>query len=338
VGETRAAATDAPVAHRVPVTILAGFLGSGKTTLLNRILEGSHGLKVAVLVNDFGSINVDSRLVVRRDATMIELDNGCVCCSISADLVSQLTGLLEGPSCPEQVLVETSGVSDPGRLLLALRDPHFRRLARVDGVITLVDAAGFDEIPPTAHELARRQLVNADLIVFNKTDLVTSEALAALRERLTYPRARVVEARFGSVPLELVLGLDAAATDSHGADVDAGPATEQDHGFATWAWTSMRPLAAESVRAVLGTLPTSVYRAKGFLDLAEAPGQRVVAHVVGRRVDMRPAGSWGDAPPRSELVFISLESELETVELRRRLTDAAASLDETRVGDRRVPA
>ncbi len=319
---------------RVPVTILAGFLGSGKTTLLNRILEGSHGLRVAVLVNDFGSINVDSRLVVRRDATMIELDNGCVCCSISADLVSQLTGLLEGAACPEHVLVETSGVSDPGRLLLALRDPHFRRLARVDGVITLVDAAGFEDIPATAHELARRQLANADLIVFNKADLVTEPELAALRERLTYPRARVVETRFGAVPLELVLGLDAAQTDDPPVGADDLPATENGHGFSTWAWTSARPLGTASVRDVLTTLPTSIYRAKGFLDLAEAPGQRIVAHVVGRRVDIRPAGSWGDAPPRSELVFISLESELATAELRRRLAETVASSGDLELPDR----
>jgi G3E family GTPase len=113
----------------VPVTVVAGFLGSGKTTLVNRILAGGHGLKVAVLVNDFGSVSIDARLIVDRDATTITLDNGCVCCSISADLVSQLTGLLEGPSPPEHVLVETSGVSDPGRVLVAFRDPYLRRLA-----------------------------------------------------------------------------------------------------------------------------------------------------------------------------------------------------------------
>ena len=88
------------VVDRVPVTVVAGFLGSGKTTLLNHILSSDHGLKVAVLVNDFGAIDIDSRLIVARDATMITLDNGCICCSISSDLVSQLTGLLEGPSRP----------------------------------------------------------------------------------------------------------------------------------------------------------------------------------------------------------------------------------------------
>lgn len=316
------------------MTILAGFLGSGKTTLLNRILAGGHGLKVAVLVNDFGSIDIDSRLIASRDANVITLENGCICCSVRADLVAQLTALLEGPSCPEHVLVETSGVADPGRLLLSLRDAHLRRLARVDGVVTLVDSAGIGALPPSALELARRQLASADLIVFNKADLVSADELAALRQRVTYPRARVVEATYGDVPLELVFGhgpaLDAAA--AVGAAVAPAPAVGlgrillPGHGdlFATWTWSSPQPLEYAAVRSVLGSLPSDVYRAKGFLHLVEAPGQRVVAHVVGRRVDMRPLGPWDGAQPRTELVFISLDSRLDAAGLEARLAGTVA--------------
>jgi G3E family GTPase len=215
-------------------------------------------------------------------------------------------------------------VADPGRLLVALRDPHLGRLARIDGVITLVDAAGIDAIPPSALELARRQLANADLIVFNKTDLVSKDDLTALRQRLTYPRARVVATSHGNVPFGLLLGLDHGRPEP-GADEPAG-SEPQAHGdvFTTWTWSSSSPLAYAAVRDVLLSLPSNIYRAKGFLHLAEAPGQQVVAHVVGRRVDIRPSGSWGSAQPRTELVFVSLENGIDTAWLHGRLAATAA--------------
>jgi G3E family GTPase len=297
--------------------VLAGFLGSGKTTLLNRILEGDHGREVAVFVNDFGPLAIDSRLIARRDATTITLDNGCICCTIGADLVSQLVALLEGASPPGHVLVEASGVSDPGRLLVSLRDPYLRRLSRVDGVITLVDAAAFDEIPGHLLELARRQLASADVVVLNKADLVTRDKLDSLRARLGYARARIVEAAHGDVPLEVVLGVEAGRRVG-----EEQLAEDHAHAFTTWAWSTTEPLSYSGVRAALASLPASVFRAKGFLDLVEAPGQRVVAHVVGRRVDLRPHGSWDGEAPRSELVFVSLDRGVDVASVSERLAGA----------------
>jgi G3E family GTPase len=276
---------------------------------VNRILAGGHGLRVAVVVNDFGAVNIDSRLIVDRDATTITLDNGCICCSMAGDLVEQLTRLLEGPSAPDHVVIETSGVSDPGRILLALRDRHLGSLARVDGVITLVDAERATAIPAGHLELARRQLAVADVIVFNKADLVSLETLDTVHAWMSHPTARVLDAVDADVPLELLLGVGREPGDASGdTRRPVGAASVQhDRQFSTWTWSSSRPVALGAVRSILGDLPSHVYRAKGFLHVIEQPDQRVVAHVVGRRVDLRPIGTWDEGQPRCELVFISLD-------------------------------
>ena len=161
----------------VPITILTGFLGAGKTTLLNRILTGNHGLRVGVLVNDFGSINIDAELVVGVDNNMISLANGCVCCQIRDDLVESVAALLARPETVEYILLEASGVADPAGIFVTFNDPNLRDRIRLDSVTCVMDADqvfAHPEYPPLM-DLKLRQVGFADMLILNKVDLAGPE-------------------------------------------------------------------------------------------------------------------------------------------------------------------
>src|SRR5271167_4835683 len=161
------------IGNAVPITILTGFLGAGKTTLLNRILTGNHGLRVGVLVNDFGSINIDAELVVGVDGNMISLANGCVCCQIRDDLVESVVDLIGRPERIEYILLEASGVADPAGIFATFNDANLRDQIRLDSVICVVDAEqvfAHPEYPPLM-DLKLRQVGFADMLILNKVDL-----------------------------------------------------------------------------------------------------------------------------------------------------------------------
>jgi G3E family GTPase len=124
----------------IPVTILTGFLGAGKTTLLNRILNGNHGLRVAVLVNDFGTINIDAELVVGVESNVISLANGCICCTIRDDLIATVLETIDRPERPEYILLEASGVAEPTGIAMTFNNPRFRERIRLDSILCVVDA------------------------------------------------------------------------------------------------------------------------------------------------------------------------------------------------------
>lgn len=155
----------------IPVTILTGFLGAGKTTLLNRILNGDHGLRVAVLVNDFGSINIDAGLVVGVESDVISLANGCICCTMRDDLAEAVTSVIDRPERPEYILLEAGGVADPSGIAITFLDPNLRERVRLDSITCVVDA---DQViaAPEQMELKIRQVAFSDMVVLNKADLV----------------------------------------------------------------------------------------------------------------------------------------------------------------------
>src|SRR5271167_4387308 len=208
----------------VPITILTGFLGAGKTTLLNRILTGDHGLRVGVLINDFGSINIDAELVVGVESNMISLANGCVCCQIRDDLVESVVALLARAESVEYILLEASGVADPAGIFVTFSDPSLRDRIRLDGVVCVVDADqvfAHPEYPPLM-ELKLHQVGFADMLILNKVGLAGPEQVAKVRAWLDdhFNRLRIVETDYCEVPHQILLGVGRFDPARAGLDAD----------------------------------------------------------------------------------------------------------------------
>lgn len=307
---------------RVPVTILTGFLGSGKTTLLNRILREEHGRRIGVLVNDFGDVNIDAQLVEGIAGNQpIDLSNGCVCCSMRAGLTESCLTLLDRANAPDYLIVEASGISDPIGVAGAFRTSALEDRVDLDSIICLVDAEHVRD-PRLDRQLIEVQMTCSDFVVLNKIDLVTPAERDELRAWVVEiaPRARVLEAEYARVALELIVGVgtgsfDALPPDSQRHDHHA-------HGdFSSGTYRSVCPLSFKLVRPALRALPPDVFRAKGILYLADAPLQRFVAQVVANRVVIDPGEPWGGERPETALVFISPGTDLDMVEVYR-LMDA----------------
>lgn len=192
----------------MPVTIITGFLGSGKTTLLNQILKNKQDLKVAVLVNEFGDINIDSQLLVSVDQDMVELSNGCICCTINDGLVDAVYRVLEREEGIDYLVIETTGIADPLPIILTFLGTELRDLTNLDSILTLVDTEAFN-YEHFHSEVALKQLTYGDIILLNKTDLVTPEKLEELEAYIRDVKAgaKILHTTYGQVPLPLILGV-----------------------------------------------------------------------------------------------------------------------------------
>lgn len=279
-------------ASRLPLTVIGGFLGAGKTTLLNHLLEQADGRRLAVLVNDFGALNIDAELVASRGADSIALSNGCVCCSIGDDLSAALIRVLDNQPPFDALLIEASGVSDPWRIAqVGMADPGLS----LGGVVVLVDSSAIlaQVADPLLRDSLQRQVQAADWLLLNKSDLVDAQQLAAVHAWLDEqtgdtPRfetreaqlpAALVPALFGQLvahsaeaakPSALVpasssceVGNDHDHGDGHHHKHHGGP----DHGgqFETASWQPQTVFQADTLRSLLRAMPGGVLRLKGLV-------------------------------------------------------------------------
>ena len=272
---------------RIPFTVIGGFLGAGKTTLLQRWLQAAQGQRIAVLVNDFGAINLDAALVASAGADAIALSNGCVCCSIGDDLGQALMQVLATQPPFDAVVVEASGVSDPWRIAqYALAEPALQ----LAGVIVLVDAAvvAGQLADPLLTDSLTRPLAHADLVVLNKADLATADELAAARRWVASDAAQrgataapVLQATQADLPLAL---LGSPIYQPHGGGLGTAPAAH-DQRFASWQHQPSGRFDEGRLRTWLRALPPGVLRLKGWLPLTD--GRWLQLQWAGRHASFR---------------------------------------------------
>ncbi|MFP4100683.1 CobW family GTP-binding protein [Coleofasciculus sp.] len=299
----------------MPVTLITGFLGSGKTTLLNYILQNRQDLKVAVLVNEFGDIKIDSQLLVSVEEDMVELSNGCICCTINEGLVEAVYNVLEHKDRIDYLVIETTGLADPLPIMLTFLRGDLRELTRLDSVLTVVDAEAFTP-EHFDSDTALDQLIYGDVIILNKTDLVAETKVDELEHYIhsVKAEARILQAQQGEVPLPLILdvGLTNAAdyADREASDSDHHSEHEHNHhhehdsedhanhlandGFMSVSFQSDQPFIMESFGEFLNELPATVFRAKGILWFKESE-QRHIFQLSGKRCDLK-TDDWSSLP------------------------------------------
>ncbi len=311
--------SDLTLRSRIPLTVIGGFLGAGKTTLLNYWLRESRGKRFAVLVNDFGAINIDAALIASADSDTIALTNGCVCCSIGDDLSQALIRVLDASPPFDGIVIEASGVSDPWRIAqIGLAEPGLS----LDGVIVLLDAQALADnlANPLLRDSIERPLAHADLVVLNKVDLADDAALETARDwiRRNAPSVHCCETTNAEIALPLLSGAHLTSESNTAPPHDchehcehpehAHSSVAHDQQFATWSCAPSRVYSLVDVKAWLKAPPAGVLRLKGFVETQEYGWSEV--QFSGRTGSVRRALASPANPRTAALVAIGLNGSL----------------------------
>ena len=334
--------------RKIPATIITGFLGAGKTSLLRHLVANAAGRRLALVINEFGEIGIDRELLLGCGIEscsaddVVELANGCICCTVAEDFLPALEKLLDRPDPPEHILIETSGLALPKPLVQAFNWPEIKARVTVDGVVAVIDAPALatgrfaDTTPELVHdnpldEVFGDQLACADLVVLNKTDL-TDAATLDLAEReiglRLRPQARHVRAAFGKVAPSVLLGLSAAAED----DLASRPSQhdlegEHDHDDFDSFVVALGPVtnSAALAASLSGVIAThDILRVKGFLAV---PGKdfRCVVQAVGPRIENYFDRPWRDDEARASRLVVIGHKGIDRVAIKVAIAAAASA-------------
>lgn len=299
---------------KIPVTVITGFLGSGKTTLLNHILTQQHGRKVAVIVNEFGEVSIDGQLIVKDDdEELIEFNNGCLCCTVRGDLVATIEKLQQRADTLDAILIETTGLADPAPVASTFFvGEGVRDNTRLDSFVTVVDAVNLEKNLEQSHE-AQEQVAFADIILINKTDLASEEAIARIEHRVRKlnPLARMYRTTQGIVDLAKILDTNAFQLE---AKLQVDPtflddlAHEHDAAIGSIVLRESRPIDMNRFMAWITPLlqeqGDSIFRSKGVFN-AQGFNDRVVFQSVRMLTTMSRFNAWeADNKRQSEYVMI----------------------------------
>lgn len=288
---------------KIPLTVVSGFLGAGKTTLINQLLAANDGERIAVLVNDFGGINIDQQLLERAAGNVIPLTNGCVCCSIGNDLTDALIQVTSSAPLPDRVIIEASGVSDPWKIAeIGLVDP----LLSLDCVLTLIDVGCFLEQLEDSHLVTtlERQVKAADVLVLNKCSLAGPERVQAVRQWLAaHSSGKVIhETNHSRVPVQLLAGLFDEQRFRKLGQQSTGPSDHLHH-LSSWSFNTDRLFDHDKLSELLAAMPNGILRAKGLVCTNRHPHETMLLQLAGSsrelgRIDRKRQAQL------SELVFI----------------------------------
>jgi G3E family GTPase len=301
---------------RIPVTILTGFLGAGKTTLLNRILTEQHGLRIAVIENEFGEIGIDHELVINTEEELFEMNNGCICCTVRGDLVRILGNLMKRRNRFDRVLIETTGLADPGPVVQTfLADDEIQAKLMVDAVVTVVDAAHI-LLHLDDSEEAKEQIAFADIILLNKCDLVSAPELDALEKRLRGVNAMAKVHRTIDAQIEISKVLDVGGFNlDHAMEVDPQFLEEEDEHHHHHHDEEITSVGLERgghcngqklnswLSELLRTKGQDIFRLKGVFAVKGNP-ERVILQGVHMILNAAPGGPWKGRPSKNSLVLI----------------------------------